>query len=308
MHPEFELSIAGHEVQLPAIGLFYVLAWVVGLVLATIVARRRGLSWFGSLLIYVFAIAAGIVGARLLHIADNWGYYVLHRSAMKAADFQHFALYGGLLLASIVAAWMARTSRMSVWRMADSAVPALAIGLALMRVGCFLDGCCFGTATTQSWGVTYPEWSGAWLKVLDYQVLAGETGLFDGPKPVHPTQIYEAIAVVVIGLIAGWLLLRGSRSKVKSHTAEGVAFLTFVFLFTAFRLFNHYLRAHTGTFKLPYWFYPLLYGVILAVTVLLIIWRISPWRGVRLPRMPRLRGLSALRSLPRVFRLLRRLS
>jgi len=121
MHPEFELSIAGHEVHLPAIGLFYVLAWIVGLLLATIIARRKGLSLFWSLFVYIFAIAAGIVGARLLHIADNWGYYLLHRGAMKAVEFQHFALYGGLLLASIVAAWMARTFRMSVWRMADSA-------------------------------------------------------------------------------------------------------------------------------------------------------------------------------------------
>jgi phosphatidylglycerol:prolipoprotein diacylglycerol transferase len=283
MHPDLTLSLAGHQVELPAIGLLYVLAWVIGLALATLVAWRRGLPWFWALFTYACAIVAGIVGARLLHIADNWGYYVLHPGSMKTLEFQDFALYGGLILAALVGAWTARAFRLRVWRMADSAVPALALGIALMRVGCFFEGCCFGTATSLPWGVTYPEWSRAWFRVLDHQVLAGETGLFDGPKPVHPTQIYEVIAALIVGLVAGWLLLRGRRSKEKPRTTEGVAFLAFAFLFTVFRLFDHYLRAHTGTFKLPDWFYPLLYGFILAVTLALLLWRVRPRKGLRLP-------------------------
>ena len=288
MHPELTLSLAGHQFVLSSIAFFYWLAWVVGLLLAAIVAWRRGLPWFWSLFVYAFTIVAGIVGARLLHVADNWGYYALHWGRLKALDFDSFALYGGLILAAVVGAWVARSFRLRAWRLADSAVPALALGIALMRVGNFLDGSDFGTATTVSWGVTYPEWSKAWGDVLSYQVLSGETGLFDGPKPVHPTQIYEAIAAVVIGLIvAGWLIarhLRQRRSPGKREAPEGVPFLAFVALFTVFRVANHFLRAHPGTFKLPDWFYPFLYAVVLAVTLLLIVWRIRPWKTLHLPR------------------------
>jgi prolipoprotein diacylglyceryltransferase len=288
MHPELTLSLAGHQVALSSIAFFYGLAWVLGLLLATIVAWRRGLPWFWSLFVYACTIVAGIVGARLLHIADNWGYYALHSGSMKALDFDAFALYGGLILAAVVGGWVARSFRLRVWRLADSAVPALALGIALMRLGDFLNGSDFGTATTISWGVTYPEWGKAWGDVLSYQVLSGETGLFDGPKPVHPTQIYEAIAAVVIGLlIAGWLLaryLRQRRSAAKKDAAEGVPFLTFLALLTVFRFGDHFLRAHPGTFKLPEWFYPLLYALIFALAVLLIVWRVRPWKRLRWPQ------------------------
>jgi phosphatidylglycerol:prolipoprotein diacylglycerol transferase len=291
MHPELTLSIAGHEVAVSAIGFFYVLAWVVALALATVVAWRRGLPWFWAMLAYACALAAGIVGARLLDIADNWGYYAVHPGSMKAAEFRGFALYGGLILAVMVGVYAARSFRLRVWRMADSAVPALAVGIAIMRVGCYLQGCCFGTATTLSWGVTYPKWGQAWRDVLEYQLLSGETGLFDGPKPVHPTQIYEAIVALVIGVIAVWLLLRRRKKTDKPRTPEGVPFLAFALLFTLFRLFNHYLRAQTGTFTMPDWFYPFLYALVFVVTVILIIWRIHPWKQLNFPKLPRLSKL-----------------
>ncbi len=292
MHPELTLLLAGHEFVVSSIALFYVLAWAVGLLLATIVAWRRGLPWFWSLFVYACTIVAGIVGARLLHIADNWGYYALHSGRMKALDFDSLALYGGLILAAVVGGWVARSFRLRGWRLADSAVPALALGIALMRVGSFLDGSDFGAATTVSWGVTYPEWSKAWGDVLSYQVLSGETGLFDGPKPVHPTQLYEAIAAVVVGLIiAGWLIarhLRQRRSAARGETPEGVPFLAFLALFTVFRFANHFLRAQPGTFKLPDWFYPLLYVLVVAITLLLIIWRARLWKRLHLPKFPSL--------------------
>lgn len=295
MHPELTLSLAGHEFVLSSIAFFFVLAWVAGFILAGIVAWRRGLPWFWSLFVYFCTIAAGIVGARLLHIADNWGYYALHRGSMKALEFDSFALYGGLILAVIVGGWVARSFRLRLWRLADSAVPALALGIALMQVGNFLAGVDFGKATTLSWGVSYPEWSGAWADVLSHQVLSGETGLLDGPKPVHPTQIYEAIAAAIIGMIiVVWLLaryLRHRRQVGRAQIADGVPFLLFVALFTAFRFADHFLRAHPGTFKLPDWFYPLLYAAIFALSLLLIVWRVRPWKRLRLPKLASLTRL-----------------
>jgi len=287
MHPELTLSLAGHQVAVSALAFFYVLAWVVGLALAGVVAWRRGLSWFWASFVYVCAIAAGLVGARLLHIADNWGYYALHPGSMRGADFHNFALYGGLILAALVGAFVARSFRLRVWRLADSAVPALAVGIALMRLGSYLDGSSFGNPTSLPWGITYPEWGKPWRDVLEHQVLSGQTGPFDGPKPVHPTQLYELIAALVVGLVAVWLLLRNRRSPSKARTVDGVPFLVFVLLFTAFRLFDHHLRARVGALKLPEWFYPLLYGLIIVITLLLIVWRVRPWKRLRIPR-PRL--------------------
>ena len=65
-------------------------------------------------------------------------------------------------------------------------------------------------------------------------------------------------------------------------------FLAFALLFTLFRLFNHYLRAQIGTFTMPDWFYPFLYAVIFVVTVLLIVWRIHPWKRLNFSKLARL--------------------
>ena len=137
-----------------------------------------------------------------------------------------------------------------------------------MRVGCFLNGCCFGRTTSLPWGVTFPPGSPAWAEQL-VQGKAGLLGLLTGSAavlPVHPTQLYELAAALVFGALAVW-------SMRKRHP-EGVRFLGFALGFTLFRLGNDFLRVQLPTFILPGWFYPAFYLAICAVLTGLVIWRL----------------------------------
>ena len=274
MHPVLAtFSIGGTHVVLRAYSTFYVLAWVVAIALATVIAWRRGFSWWRSLLTFAIGLAVGIAGARVFDLAVNWGEYAHDFSRIYSFSFTGFALDGGLILAVITSAMLARAFRLPLWRLADSAVPALAAGIVLMRTGCLLNGCCFGTMTSLPWGVTYPSGSQAWA----WEVATGRTGIlgFAGlVKPVHPTQVYEMIAAVALGGLAVWLSRRGRPSS-PSWMAPGVPFLAFALGFTLFRLANYFLRAHLPTVTVPYWFYPSLDAMIGVIVAIVLAWRMS---------------------------------
>jgi phosphatidylglycerol:prolipoprotein diacylglycerol transferase len=78
---------------------------------------------------------------------------------------------------------------MGTWKVADLCAPWIAFGLALTRVGCFLNGCCFGKITNVPWAVRFPVGSPAWEAQRDAHLLSGPASAF----PVHPTQIYLAL-------------------------------------------------------------------------------------------------------------------
>lgn len=281
-------SVGGTEVVLRAYSTFYALAWVVMVVLATVIAARRGILWWKGLLTFVGALVAAVIGARLLDVAVAWDYYAEDLSRVYQFRFTGFALYGGLALALATSALLARVLRLPLWRTADSAVPALAAGIVLMRTGCYLNGCCFGTVTSVPWGVRYPTGSPAWA----HQVLTGNIGLLDltgRTKPVHPTQLYEMIAALALSVLAVWLLARRDHTGAP-RTPSGIPFLAFALGFTVFRLGNHFLRARLTTGTLPEWFYPLLYSLLCACLIALIVWRVRTSRPTVTPNEEEYRG------------------
>jgi phosphatidylglycerol:prolipoprotein diacylglycerol transferase len=267
--------LGGAEVALGAYSTFYVLAWVTALVLGTVIAWRRGLRWPRALLVYGVSLAGGIVGARLLDIATNWDVYSADPGQILSFGFQGFSLYGGFILAPAAAVLMARATRLSLWRLLDGAVPAIAAGLVLMRTGCLLKGCCFGDVTSLPWGVTFPAGSPAW----SWQVASGEggvLGLAGLVRPVHPVEVYEMLAALLLGGLAVWLMMQPAERRRAvtrglarpSRLADGVPFLIFALGFTLFRIGELYLRPHIPGAGEPAWFYPVfhlvLYGLIVA--------------------------------------------
>jgi phosphatidylglycerol---prolipoprotein diacylglyceryl transferase len=294
LHPVLlTFHLGGSEVTLGAYATFYMLAWVVALALGTVVAWRRGVSWWRALLFYLVTLIVGIAGARLLDVATNWGAYADDPGLAYSFAFHGFSLYGGLLLAAGAGVLVARPLRVPLWRAADSAVPAMVAAVVLMRIGCFLRGCCFGEVTSMPWGVTFPNGSPAW----SYQLSTGQTGLlgFTGlVRPVHPTQIYEIIAAVVVGAVAVWLMVRGRQAplgdgvggggapraapRVRWAVADGVPFLVFILGFTLFRTAEYYLRPLPLTASEPVWFYPLLYAVIVVGVGATLAWRAGLFR------------------------------
>ena len=246
-----DFDVWGYHLALRPYSTSLVAAVAVVVGLGTLIAVRRGLPGRLSLLCLLTMAASGAVGARLL-------YWVTHAEAgSNAADplfrlhFSGFSFNGGLLLALLAGLAVCWLGRLNAWRLADSAAPALALGFAVMRLGCFFNGCCFGRETALPWGVTYPVGSPAHLHQLANRLDI----LFLGPQPVHPTQLYEAAAALVAAALAGWLLVR----KAPDGTAIFAAGLWFV----AFRWFNSYLRAPIEPSSFPAWIEPVCLAAVL---------------------------------------------
>ena len=124
-------------------GLMLVVAFYSAYFIARWRARREGIDPERMTDILLIAAVSGIVGARVLYI-------IQYRDQIKGVlDF--FAIwkgglvfYGGLILAIISLSIYVARKKLPLWKVADAAAPAIMIGLAIGRIGCFLNGCCWG--------------------------------------------------------------------------------------------------------------------------------------------------------------------
>ncbi len=187
------------------------------------------------------------------HIATNVPVYVANPSLVWSFESSGHALFGGIALLSVVGLAATRFANIDPWRVADASAPALAAGIAIMRLGCYSGGCCFGIPTEAATGVTFPAGSPSHL----WQIAHDFVGIFDGPIAAHPTQLYELAGALLCGMVAVVILVR--------RTVPGIAFLTFIALFAVVRWVNWGFRAHPDTLSLP----EPAYGYIYAGTILL---------------------------------------
>lgn len=144
-----------------------------------------------------------------------------------------YAYYGGFLLAVPSGLWFLRKRGLPMWQVADLAGWAIALGLVFGRTGCFLAGCCFGETTEGPTGIAFPRHSPAWDKQMSlHQILPTAAHAM----PVHPTQLYEAIACLLIFAICLWRYRKGPAF-------HGQIFFLFMLLYALFRFSVEFLRA-----------------------------------------------------------------
>lgn len=254
MHPVLvDTWVLGWHVAVGSYGVMLALAALAASAVAWLLARRRGLPGAPVAIVLGAGILAAVAGARLLFVALDLPAYVGDPWRALAFEPNGFALMGGLLLAAGVVAVAAYAARLPLPAFADACAPALGVGIALVRVGCFLNGCCFGTVTRGPLGVTFPLGSPAHLA----QLAAGIVGPLGPVLPVHPTQLYELAGALACAALAGWVLWRRGR--------DGSAFLAFAAGFSALRWLELPLRVASSTSAAPGWLYPVLYAAILAV-------------------------------------------
>ena len=233
-------SLAGTVVSLGAYTTFLVLAALIGGLAAGRVLVADGLSRRWAAIGLTGAILVGLAGARLVAVLLNPATYLADPGAILAPAPRGFALYGGLAGSGLVLIWLARRAKLDLARLADRLIGPIAVGLILLRIGCFLNGCCSGLPTNLPWGVTFPGGGVSWGQ----QLLGGSTAaLFGAVSPVHPTQLYEALAVLILAGIVFWLRRRA--------LPPGAAALFFTAGFLAFRAFNQTLRVPSLEGALP---------------------------------------------------------
>lgn len=237
---QFELG--GTILTLHAYGTFLVLAACAAGYLFVRGAGSVGLSRGHAAALFVGAVVSGLVGARLLDAVMNVPWYAADPARLVATEFRGFALFGGLCASMAVALGWSRRAGIPLRRLADATIPAVVAGIVLMRIGCFLNGCCEGVATDLPWGVAFPPHAVG----LDRDLLEGQIPLFGRvtePQAVHPTQLYELAAAVLLALAA--------RLAARSGAAPGLPALIFVAGFLVFRAFNQTIRTTSADAVFP---------------------------------------------------------
>jgi phosphatidylglycerol:prolipoprotein diacylglycerol transferase len=188
-------------------------------------ARVLGIPERTIIDIFLLGLIGGVVGARFGEVIEQWPGFgrgadgqtlALGDLLRKAADFDGGGMvwYGGAITGGVLIALLAWQRRLGILQIADLFMPAIVLGLGLGRVGCFLNGCCYGRPTTLPWAVSAA-----------------------GGKWVHPTQLYETIACLVLFALTWWWWRR------RRWQGE-VAFIGFLG-YAAWRFINESLRGDT---------------------------------------------------------------
>ncbi|MDP9148785.1 MAG: prolipoprotein diacylglyceryl transferase, partial [Myxococcota bacterium] len=140
--------------------------------------------------------------------------------------------YGGLLGAATAAWWLLARDRFPFWKAADMAGFAIPLGLAFGRMGCLMAGCCFGATCALPWAVSFP-WGSAASEEQFKDHLLPSAHMWS--LPVHPTQIYESAASLVIAAVC--LLWLHPRKRY-----DGEVFVASVAMYAVVRFVIEYLR------------------------------------------------------------------
>jgi len=172
-----------------AYGVLIAIAFIVGLILVTLHARKEGIPFERVVDLFFTILFSGILGSRLLFILVNLDLYRQNPLQIFRIGEGGLVFYGGLILAVSVSFGYMKWHRLPVWKIADLFTPPLALGLFLTRIGCFLAGCCYGKETFLPWGVIFKD----------------PNSLARLNVPLHPTQLYDAFNGLGIFLLLTWL-------------------------------------------------------------------------------------------------------
>jgi phosphatidylglycerol:prolipoprotein diacylglycerol transferase len=243
----------------PGYGFFLASSLVLFFLLGLLFAWRRGFSPGKTAVILSLVVFAALVGARLWNLITNPVYYGGQPDAWFQLHLTGFSLYGGLLLGAGTGLLLTRLFRWSPLRLADALIPAVGVAIAVAKVGCFFNGCCYGLPTDLPWGVTYPSGS---LPYLD-QFSRGWILFSAQSLPVHPTQLYEALAGLLGSAGAFWLL--------NKKLPDGVVFWAFVLWFSACRWLISLVRASGSVLPIRLWLDPVLYALLIAIAILMLV-------------------------------------
>ena len=201
----FEIPAAG--VKLPAFGVMLLLGCLGALMLTAWRARREKLNPDAVYDLAVWLMGGGFLGARALYLAAH------PESVRGLADvfkvWQGGIVFYGCILGGLIGSvlyW--RRHPFPFLPMCDAVAPSLMLGSALGRVGCFLNGCCYGGASTLPWAVRFPAGSLPWARhVHEGRIPADALHSL----AVHPAQLYSVLdALLILGLLT-WFFPRRRR-------------------------------------------------------------------------------------------------
>jgi phosphatidylglycerol:prolipoprotein diacylglycerol transferase len=223
-------------------GVAIAVAFVLGILLTARHARKVGLKFNDFVDMGFFVVIAAIIGGRVFYILFNLRDYIQRPIAVLQIWHGGLIFYGGLFAAVLTAIIFMKRRGIPVWLGGDLIAPQIALGYAITRVGCFLNGCCYGEATSLPWGVKFPPGSGAGGYIRELSFAAFSSGQPDAVIRLHPVQLYASLIslVVFVVLLLAW----------KRRSFDGQIFWGYLVLYAAYRFGIEFLRGDNQPFVL----------------------------------------------------------
>ena len=215
MHPIF-LQIGDFTIR--SYGFMAMLGFLTGWLFIHLNRKHADLTEDQASNLLMIAMVTGILGARIFYVVQFWDeqfapapWWMVFR-----IDRGGLVFYGGFLLAMASVIGYCRWRKLDVFLVLDVFAPAMSAAHACGRIGCFLNGCCYGKVTTSVFGVGYPP----------------ESGIAPGER-VHPIQLYEAAENILFCGLYFYLVRKGRR---------GTAMAAYMLVYGICRFFNEFFR------------------------------------------------------------------
>ncbi|MEI8012969.1 MAG: prolipoprotein diacylglyceryl transferase [Candidatus Omnitrophota bacterium] len=193
-------------------GLMLAVAVVVGSLLTAREVARYGINREVIYDLAFWVVVCGIVGARLFYVFLNFDYFSQFPFEILMLQKGGLAWQGSLLTGVAAGIVFIRHQKLPLWTVLDAAAPFLALGHAIGRIGCLLNGCCYGKPV--AWGLYFPVWG----------------------QHLHPTQIYMSAGEFFVFLILYVLQKQGKNPA-------GRLFVLYLVLSSAERFIVEFFRA-----------------------------------------------------------------
>ena len=233
MHP---IAIQLGSLTIHSYGVMLALGFFAGLWTATRRARFVNISPDAVADTTLWLMIGSIIGARFVYVTTYWKQQFADQPLREIFMVQHGGLvfYGGLLGAILACAIYFRWKKLPIWKMADVFAPSIALGSVFGRIGCLLNGCCYGRECSLPWAITFPPGHETHP--------VGTAG-----TPIHPTEIYDALLNLILYLFLAWLFRR--------KKFDGEIFAAYLMIYAVFRSIVEFFRGdypvdhiHAGLF------------------------------------------------------------
>ena len=224
-------------------GLMLAIAFLTGAYLASRRARVVNLDPDTVFNLCFLVFISGIVGARLFYVGYHLSDYLKNPLEILMLQQGGLSWFGGLIAGTTAAIFYLKRKRLSVAKVLDHIAPYIVLAQAIGRLGCFLNGCCFGKASTL--GVYFPVHEAVLI----------------------PTQLYSSLALVAIFMVLRFLRERPHR--------DGEIFWIYILLYCVKRFVIEFFRVDNPAliFGLTIFHFLSIAGIIVSVTGLILIKR-----------------------------------
>lgn len=199
-------------------GILVVAGFIAGLWTASRRGLRDGLAAESIADLCLWLMIGAITGARIWHVVAYWQEAYSHQPWWEVFAIYHGGLvfHGGLIGASLATVFYTRAHRLPLWKVADALAPSIPLGHAFGRVGCLMNGCCYGLPTQAPWAVHFPP------------------AHVTGGAGVHPAQLYEAgLNLALFGALA-W--------QYRRKTFDGQVFALYLLAYAVVRFVVEFFR------------------------------------------------------------------